>query len=209
MTATITRRQFGVGAAALGAAAATGLPLSAQAAMTLKYGNAGNINSISNQFAVKLFETVKARTNGEISTEVFAGTLGGEKTLVEGLALGTLDTCITAYTGTREFDIFYSPFFFRDGAHAGRVVNGPLRERAGKVLEEKYNAKFLGIGRLGRWCLFVQEPIDSLADIKGMKIRAPQIEDNIRSLEHLAPTRRRCRSTRSTPPCSRAWSTAW
>jgi TRAP-type C4-dicarboxylate transport system substrate-binding protein len=193
MSIRLTRRQLAGGAAALAAAAVTtGLPRSgrAQAKIKIKYANAGGENSTAVVFAKKVFAEVTKRTNGEIEFEVFAGTLGGEKTLIDGLALGTVDMTTTAYTGTREFDILYAPYMFRDAEHAGKVVNGVLRDRFAKVLKDRYNAEFLGVARDGPFCLFTKAEIKSLGDIKGMKIRAGEIEGVIAGLTHLgaAPT---------------------
>lgn len=182
----LDRRRFGLGSAALVTAAS--LPLRARAATNLKYGNAGNADTLSNRFWFKLAEEVESRSNGELTIEIFAGTLGGEKTLIEGMALGTIDVYNGAYTGTREFDILYSPYMFRDGAHAGAVMKGPIGEQAAQTLTERYQAKMLGVGRLGPFALFVNEPLTSLDDLQGRKIRTPQIEGCIKAVEHLGGT---------------------
>ena len=186
MSFKISRRQFGQGAVAVTAASVVGgLPYRAQEKVRVKYANGGSEKSNAVVFEKKLFAKIEERTNGEVQFDVFAGTLGGEKTLIDGLALGTIDMATTAYTGTREFDIFYAPYMFRDAAHAGVVVNGALRDRVSAVLEARYNAKFLGVARDGPFTLFTKERIDSLADLKGKKIRSGQIEGIIAGLQHL------------------------
>jgi TRAP-type C4-dicarboxylate transport system substrate-binding protein len=187
----ITRRDFAKGAAGvIAAGTVAGIPSVVQA-RTMKYGTAAAPSSISARFAVEYFKTVKERTGGEVDFEVFAGNLGvGEKALIEGTSLGTVDGAGTAYTGTREFDIFYSPYFFRDAEHAGRVANGALREATTRVLLDRYDVQYLGLGRAGAWNLFMRTKIDSFDDLKGMKIRASEIEGQVRGLKHLgaAPT---------------------
>ncbi|NBB84309.1 MAG: hypothetical protein GVY28_13005, partial [Alphaproteobacteria bacterium] len=85
MTFDLTRRQFGIGAGALGAAGL--LPIGgARAATNLKYGNAGNIDTLSNRFNSKLAEVLEQRSDGELTMEIFAGTLGGEETLIQGMS---------------------------------------------------------------------------------------------------------------------------
>jgi TRAP-type C4-dicarboxylate transport system substrate-binding protein len=192
MTFTLTRRGFGIAAsaAALGAAAGVPLPASAQARIALKYGNAGNAQTISNKFNALLAERLAAKSNGAITMEIFAGTLGGEQRLVEGMALGLIDVYNGAYTGTREFDILYSPYFFKDGAHAKRVLAGPIGAKAQAVLEAKYQARMIGVGRLGPYIIATNKPISSAADFRGQKIRTPQIEGCIEAVKALgaAPT---------------------
>lgn len=185
MTSKITRRQFGgTAAAAATAALAAGLPMSALAAIELKYGNAGPGFTSTNKFAEALFEEISKRTGGEISAQILAGTLGlGEEALVQGMSVGTIDVYSGAFTGTREFDIFYTPYMFRDMDHAGRVANGLLRSQGAAAVEDLYEAKFLGVGRAGPWTLFLNEPIETLDDLKGRKIRAPAIEGMVKGVE--------------------------
>lgn len=183
MNTKITRRGFVAGTAALGGAALLPGPVSAQQKIVLRYGNAGAPNTLSNQFNGKLSEAVSKKTNGAVSFEIFAGSLGGEQKLLDSMALGSLDLYNGAYTGTREFDVLYSPYFFRDGAHAGRVMKGPIGQKASAVLQSRYKARLLGAGRLGTYNLMLKQPIKSLADLKGRKIRAAQIEGCIEGLK--------------------------
>jgi TRAP-type transport system periplasmic protein len=181
MTLMFKRRSVLAGAGAL--AAASAFPLSAARAQTiLRYGNAGGPQTLSNTFNAKLSDTLSERTGGELSFEIFAGSLGGEQKLIESMALGSLDMYNGAYTGTREFDIMYSPYFFRDGAHASSVLGTRIGEAASAVLQERYNSRLIGVGRLGTYNLMLKEPIESLADLRGRKIRSAQIEGCLEGL---------------------------
>ncbi len=176
----LTRRQLMASAAA--ALAAGMLPRHAMAATVLRYGNAGGPQTLSNTFNAKLSDTLSEKTGGELSFEIFAGTMGGEKELIESMALGALDVYNGAYTGTNEYDVMYSPYFFKDGAHAKAVLSSDIGATASKALEDKYNARLLGAGRLGGFNLMLKEPLETLADLKGRKIRAPQIKGCIEAL---------------------------
>lgn len=182
----ISRRTAMKGAAGVVAAGTiAGIPSVVQAAK-FKYGTAAAPSSISARAATDLFKAVAERTNGEVEFEVFAGNLGvGEKELIEGASIGTVDGSGTAYTGTREFDIFYAPYFFRDSEHAFRVANGFLRPQTTKVLLDRYSVHFLGVGRAGPWNLYLREKIDGFDDLKGKKIRASSIEGQVKGLNHL------------------------
>ncbi len=183
MTLNLSRRSVLAGAAAMAGAAA--LPHAASAATILRYGNAGGPGTLSNTFNQKLSDLIKERTKGELSFEIFAGTLGGEKQLIESMALGSLDMYNGAYTGTNEFDIFYTANFFRDGAHAGAVIKSDIGAQASAKLESQYQARLLGVGRLGSFNLMLKEPISSMADLKGRKIRSAQIRGCIEGLNHV------------------------
>lgn len=183
MTLTLTRRTM-LQLAGAGAAALT-LPAGmAHAATKLRYGNAGNPTSLSNVFNQKLSDAIAAKTGGELSMEIFAGSLGGEQKLLDSMSLGSLDMYNGAYTGTREFDILYSPGFFRDGVHAKAVIDSEIGENASAVLGDRYGARLLGVGRLGGYNLMLRNPISSLSELKGLKIRSAQIEGCIEGLKH-------------------------
>ena len=175
----LTRRTLGLSAAF----AAIAPCAYAQGKITLRYGNAGNAQTLSNTFNAKLFADVTQKTDGALAFTLFAGTLGGEQKLIESMALGGLDIYNGAYTGTREFDILYSPYFFRDGAQAGRVMAGPIGDKASSVLQKRYNARLLGTGRLGTYNLMLKEPITSFADLKGRKIRTAAIEGSVEGVK--------------------------
>ncbi len=182
MTQFLTRRMFGASAAAAAVAMAT-CEAQAQSKIVLRYGNAGNAQTLSNTFNTKLFKEVAQKTDGLVSANIFAGTLGGEQKLLESMALGSLDVYNGAYTGTREFDVLYSPYFFKDSAQASRVMAGAIGEKASAVLQKRYNARLLGMGRLGSYNLMLKEPIKSFADLKGRKIRTAAIEGCIEGVK--------------------------
>jgi TRAP-type transport system periplasmic protein len=187
MSTSISRRTLGLAAA--GALAAPGLALG-QGTINLRYGNAGNPQTLSNQFTARWGQTLTERTNGQIRVQIFAGTLGGEQRLVEGMSLGLIDLVGSAYTGTREFDILYTPYFFRDAEQAKRVLAGPIGERAQATLERRYSARMIGVGRLGPYIIATKTPIARVEDFRGLKIRTPQIEGCIAAVNHIsaAPT---------------------
>ena len=172
----LTRRMLGLSALSTTAAGLIAQRARAQSKITLRYANAGNAQSLSNIFNAKLFDDVTKKTDGGVAFTMFAGTMGGEQKLLESMALGGLDMYNGAYTGTREFDMLYSPYLFRDSAQAARVLKGPIGEKASAVLERRYRARLLGTGRLGTYNLMLKEPIKSFTDLKGRKIRTASIE---------------------------------
>jgi TRAP-type transport system periplasmic protein len=159
--------------------------LRAESKINLRYGCAGNAQMLSNTFNAKLFEEVTKKTDGALTFTMFAGTLGGEQKLLESMALGGLEMYDGAYTGTRQFDILYSPCFFKDGGQAGRVMQGEIGAKASDVLRQRYHARLLGTGRLGTYNLMLKEPIKSFSEIKGRKIRTAAIEGCV---EGVSPT---------------------
>jgi TRAP-type C4-dicarboxylate transport system substrate-binding protein len=171
---------------AIGAAAIVsqvGLSKPARAQVKLRYSNASNAGYLANIVMTEYWDEVRKRSNGEIVCETFWGTLGGEQTLLNGVSLGTLDGYHGAYTGMREFDLFYTVGLFRDYEHAARVINGPLRDKLQKAFEAKYKVHMLGLGRAGAFAIQTKPKPASWADLKGLKIRGGPIEGVIESIK--------------------------
>lgn len=183
MTFTTSRRGFLGGVAGLAGGLALPHFARAQGKTVLRYANAGAPTTLSNVFNKKLSDMIAQKTSGALSFEIFAGSLGGEQKLLDSLALGSVDVYNGAYTGTREFDILYSPYFFKDGAQAKRVLDGEIGKKASAVLTDRYGGRLIGVGRLGTYNLMLKEPVSSLAELKGRKIRSAQIEGCLEGLK--------------------------
>ena len=182
----ISRRKFNHGLAATGLASAfAGIPSFSHAARTLVYANAGGPGTNSNNFAEAWLSEVSSQTGGELKFDYKLGTLGGEKDILDGVSLGTVDLYNGAYTGIPEFDAFYAPYFAKGSTHAKQVVDELLYDKLNGLLSSRYNVKFLGVGRAGPWKIYSNKKIESWNDLKGMKIRAPQIEGVVKGLEQL------------------------
>lgn len=175
----------GLGGLSLTAALA-GVGAPAYAAKTLIYGNAGNIDSASNKFAKKWLDLVTERTGGELSFDIKAGTIGGGKDVLDGTALGTVHLYNGAYSGLREFDVFYAPYFARDSNHAQAIANDLLFDELNTAVQARYpSLRYLSVARAGPWKLFTNQKLETFDDLKGLKIRAPEIEGVIAGLEQV------------------------
>ena len=183
----INRRNFNSGLGAMSLASAlVGVGAPTLAAQTLIYGNAGNINSASNKFAKKWLDLVTERTNGELVFDIKAGTIGGGKDVLDGTALGTVNLYNGAYTGLREFDVFYAPYFARNSNHAQAIANGLLYDELNSAVKNRYpSLHYLSVARAGPWKLFTNQKLETFDDLKGLKIRAPSIEGVIAGLEQV------------------------
>lgn len=124
---------------------------------------------------LKLAELVKERTGGKVEIKVFGDRqLGEEREMVEGLQFGTVDIAVVS-TGvlggfSGEITVLDLPFLFKDSDHAYKVFDGPI----GEELLAKFNS--IGIKGLAIWengwrNLTTNKPINSPADLKGLKLR--------------------------------------
>lgn len=167
-----TRRTLGAGALATFAALAT--PARAQA-VRLRYANASNEQALTNQFAAAFANELRNRTNGAIDIQLVLNA-GSEQSIVESVALGSIDLALSGYSGLPEFDVLYVPALLKDVAHGDRVFRGPVGQRAAEALQRRYRARFIGGGSAGTFALSLRAPISSWEELRNRKIRVPPFE---------------------------------
>lgn len=130
--------------------------------------------------ALKFKEEVEAKSNGKIKITIFPNsTLGGDRDMAEGMQMGTVDfSLIAGVLGNFEpsIQLLELPYLFSNEEQFKKVVNGDI----GKEISDRV-LKSSGIRVLSFWDRGPREvtsnkPINTLADIKGLKIRLPEIK---------------------------------
>lgn len=126
--------------------------------------------------ANKFAELVKQRTNGDVDIKVFpAGQLGGERAIIEGVQLGTIEMSFTT-TGAiggfaPEFQVLDLPFLFPSYEAAYTYLDGAQGSKLLALLDRKgiHGLAYLENG----WRNFTssKRPINTPADVQGQKIR--------------------------------------
>ncbi len=143
----------------------------------------GNINPAKHgttlaaqQFADKLGEL----TGGKVKVvHHHSGALGGEREVATQVQLGTVDlTPVTAAplsTLVPEMSAFQLPYLFRDYAHVYAALDGGdfIRKYYDPVLDRK-GFKLLGFIAAGYRGIYGHAPVNSLADVKGKKVRVQE-----------------------------------
>lgn len=144
---------------------------------TLKVTNTLTIEHPMNMALKQFADTVAERTDGNVTVELFPNsTLGGNEEMVEGVQLGTIDMCnqfAAAFANyVPEMNVLALAFLFETEDHLYRSLNG----EAGELLAEALRKK--GFEPLGyffggsRSMMNNVRPVNSPADLKGLKIRA-------------------------------------
>ncbi|MEX2199667.1 MAG: DctP family TRAP transporter solute-binding subunit [Burkholderiales bacterium] len=161
-------------AAALGLAAAP-----AQAQKTLKYAHfqPAKDDQPKHVAALAFKDHVEKATGGSIKVEIYpAGQFGKDQPTMEGLKLGTLELAV-AHDGAiatvhKPIGVLGIPFLYDSHEHAWRVYDSPwLKEFSGDMIK-KTGIRMLGLADNGvRHFTNSLRPINSPADMKGMKIR--------------------------------------
>lgn len=126
---------------------------------------------------LKFAEEVAKRSNGTMKIEIYpAAQLGEERVTMEQLKLGAIPIVLTGISDSYapRTGVFGLPFLFRDSAHADKVLNGPIGQKIYKDLEAN-NMKVLSVWENGfRQITNNKRPINSVADLQGLKIRVPE-----------------------------------
>jgi tripartite ATP-independent transporter DctP family solute receptor len=126
--------------------------------------------------ALKFKEIVEKESNGSLEVQVFTdGQLGGDRDMLEGLQLGTLQAT-NASTGpiasfVKSFNVFDLPFLFKDNETAYRVLDGPNGQELLGMLP-KVEIVGLGYWENGfRNLTNSKHEVKGVKDVKGLKIR--------------------------------------
>jgi len=149
-----------------------------QAKMTLKLGHYANSEHAGNMAAKMFAEGVATRSGGEITVEIYPNNeLGNPPEVLEQNVLGVIDMSLPTQGQlakySKKFGCVMLPFAYKNYDHAYSVLDGPFIEWAQNDLEAA------GLVFLANWEWGFRNltnsvhPINSPADVKGLKIRTP------------------------------------
>jgi TRAP-type C4-dicarboxylate transport system substrate-binding protein len=133
---------------------------------------------------------VEAKSHGRIKVEVFGGgALGGEKQYVEGVKNGFIQAGLASAVIADYFPpamVTDIPYLFPTAQVADKVMDGPFGKKLSADFQAKTGMINLCFGEVGyRDFTSGKKPIESPADLKGMKIRvmeSPVYLDEMKAL---------------------------
>ncbi|MYZ43433.1 TRAP transporter substrate-binding protein [Schauerella aestuarii] len=152
-------------------------PAQAQSTLRMAYAlsTSSHYGAGGNAFA----KSLENSSAGKYKVQQFANSaLGGEREVIEGLQLGTIDLAIVSTGATLNFvpetGVFDIPFLLRDLPHARAVLDGPT----GQNMLAKFPKRgliALAWGEQGfRHLTNNVRPVATPADAKGLKIRTTE-----------------------------------
>lgn len=161
-------------AAVLALGLASGEPASAQD-FTMKFGTA-TINEDQHQYIKFFKEELEERSGGRIEVEIYPQSqLGPIPRQIEGLQLGTVEGFIGPadfYVGLDpRFGVFATPMLFRDREHADATISDPEFAAETLALGREQGIVGIGVYVMAQHDYLGREPIRSLADFDGRRIR--------------------------------------
>ena len=161
----------------------------------IRLANIAPVGDPRDMACVKFAELVEEKTKGAVKVEVFSGgTLGDWRVTIEGLKPGVVNAVIESvgtiepYTKLAAVDPY--PYLYRDIEHFKKVWYSDT----GTALLEKIGADgdFKLIGPMYRGARYVtsKKKFTNLEELKGLKIRAPQLKMYLKTWELMgaAPT---------------------
>jgi tripartite ATP-independent transporter DctP family solute receptor len=145
------------------------------AEIVLKAGHSQNAGEPMDVALKMLAEHVEQATDGEATIEVFPNMqLGGEVEMIKQVMTGSLDITAPSNAPLTNFvpalKIFDMPFLFRDQEHMINVLRGPVLQEINDIVADS-GIRLLGVFNVGVRHLMTKEPVETVEDLKGLKIR--------------------------------------
>lgn len=183
-------RRAALGLAICGGIAAVAATTAPASATDLKLGYGLPATSHWGDAATAFGDKLAELSGGDLTVSQFPDSqLGGERAMVEGLQIGSIDIVITS-TGpvgnfVPEVQVFDIPFLFRDYEHARSVQDGPI----GQELLEAFPPKglvALAWGDAGfRHFTNNEHPVHTPEDISGLKHRVMENDAHVLAFKTL------------------------
>ncbi|BCV23516.1 TRAP transporter substrate-binding protein [Gelria sp. Kuro-4] len=167
-------------------------PQAQQASSTtvLRLANVSPVGDVRDLECKKFADLVSQKTGGKVKVEVFSGgTLGDWRETIEGLkaksvqvvleSVGTLD----AYD--KYADIEAVPFLIKDSDHYSKVWNGDIGKEILETVGSNAGFQLMGPAYRGARYVTSKKKVASVNDLKGLKIRVPNIAVYVKTWEQL------------------------
>ncbi|RUQ31136.1 TRAP transporter substrate-binding protein [Peribacillus cavernae] len=145
----------------------------------MKLGSVNNDKHTLHDGYEKFKEIVEKETDGKVKVEIYAnGLLGNDRTMIEGLELGTIEAVGVSTSMLANWApsmlAYDLPFSISSEEVADKILDGPYGQKSAEQLE-KEGILLLGYMENGfRHLTNSKREIESLDDLKGLKIRTMQ-----------------------------------
>ena len=180
LTRPIARRSFLAGSTAGALTATLGGTGALAQAKELTLGNANVPKHGTSLAAQQFIDKMAELTGGKVKiVHHHSAALGGEREVAQQIQLGAVDfgpiTTAPLSTLVPEMSVFQLPYIFRDYDHVFKALDGSdtLTKFYSDVCDKK-GLKLIGFIAAGYRGIYGHYPINSLADIKGKKVRVQE-----------------------------------
>lgn len=144
----------------------------------LRLGHAYGVGSIQNRAAERFAAEVSARSNAQISVELYpSGQLGSWEDMQESTEIGAMHFVIESVGSLERYSDLASieglPFLYDDEEHFLATWDGDLGVRMVQAIREDSGFLLLGDMYRGPRVLNSVRAVESLEDVAGLKLRVP------------------------------------
>ena len=166
---------FAASAAALIAATDVGV-----AQTKLKWAHVYETSEPFHTASVWAAQEINKRTSGRYQIDVYpASQLGKETDINQGLSLGSVDMIISGSSFAAKsyppIGVTYYPYTFRDADHLLAYTKSDIFKELAKGYEDKTGHHIVAVTYYGVRHTSSNRPIKTCADMKGLKIRVPDV----------------------------------
>ncbi|MEW6661457.1 MAG: TRAP transporter substrate-binding protein [Bacillota bacterium] len=156
----------------------------------LKFGHLADENNTWHKGALKFKELVEKNSNGQIEVKVYPNEqLGKEKDLVTSIQTGTADIGIFGETlttfGASKTIMMATPYLLRDSEHLHKVASGEIGKEIEQQIIDKVQLRPIAYFERGPRELTTNRPIQKPEDLKGLKLRVPNVPLFVKTWEAL------------------------
>ncbi|HEX2012093.1 MAG TPA: sialic acid TRAP transporter substrate-binding protein SiaP [Roseateles sp.] len=161
-------------------AALMGASSAALAQTKLKWAHVYETSEPFHKWSVWAADEIKKRSGGRYQIDVYpASQLGKENDINQGLTLGTVDLIISgssfAAKAFPRIGVTYYPYTFRDVNHLLAYTKSDIYKELTAGYEQKSGNEILATTYYGTRQTTSNKPIAKCADMKGLKIRVPDV----------------------------------
>ena len=157
------------------------------APIELKFGHVGAPGSLFAVSAEEFAKRANAKLGDKAKVVVFGSSqLGNDKQLLQKLKLGTVDLALPSTVMSSEsdlFGVFEMPYLVKDREHMKRIENAIMWSKLEPSVESK-GLKIIAVWENGfRQITNNKRPINTPADLKGLKLRTPKGEWRVKMFQ--------------------------
>lgn len=167
------------------AAAFLSLPVAAvaqtaQKPATMKIGHVLSESDNIHQALVRFKESVEKRSQGAVTVSIHPGSsLGSLRQMFESIGLGTQEAGMfdagTPANAEPSIGVLELPYIFQDLAHVHRVTDGPIGSQVYESVRKRTGVRTIANYDTTFRKTFSKRAINAIGDMKGMKIRVPEV----------------------------------
>jgi TRAP-type transport system periplasmic protein len=164
----------------------------AKKVINVSLANAHSPQTITYQAHEEFARRVAEKTGGQIVIKVVGnGQLGTGRAAMEAVQAGTLEFSHNPNSNLSPYEqsrfVFDLPFIFRDSVHMAKVIDGPIGQESGALVERKLGVTLVMDGIVDGPRIFYNRvrPINKPEDLKGLKMRVMENPTHVATLRAL------------------------